>query len=704
MKWLVLLCFISILGFTFAQNPKCDRFPDVYAAEIEITGDGWTGSFFEVYDREGDVDERIRISSLTHEGYFLTLLDFKNDEGYEIVPSGECYSFHPSENGQLENYFINPNTGYLYTTEALLNFDTMVYNETLSGTDTVRGINTEVCVAHLNEYNSNYNATWDAYFHWAVSDWRFSTNENQVPVAVILDGVIVNSTSERDAHIEYHFTDFVSANRIPDDVFKKPEQCPLATQRDVPTLGDNFLATAEYKFPSFNSTMMIKEALDYQNNRIALLTWFQGQETVAQVDLNDKEAYVWYENRTCTSMPIDNARQIGIVGKDGHLLHASDLFVISDRFNDTYWGETTVRDIPAHEWRATISPEQASEPLDVHMFFSKDGWDTSGHGGRQVVPLRARMFLASDEDKKTPIVDIDFIEFVLGVPDPAFFEKPDFCSSVDQDAVSLPTLPDDFSTSIDAVIANRGYTIGLQEYYDYTNNRLRFDTHRHNSSLIEIFKLDEGKMYTITNGTQCQESSFDPEQGPPISENGRLYRGRDLFLFASQNETYYGTKQVRGVTADHWRSHFTGDFRQAHASYDADFYFSTGDWKFAHGQERIPMRIRVQGMTRNKTTNREHNFNHYYEFTDYISGTPDPEHFALPDICQSHGFLSSDPGVQGAEVAGIAVGVGIIGVALGFVAGALAVYFYAVKRVGRSKSSTFREMDDMGTTSNNMHS
>ena len=75
-----------------------------------------------------------------------------------------------------------------------------------------------------------------------------------------------------------------------------------------------------------------------------------------------------------------------------------------------------------------------------------------------------------------------------------------FCPVADPGG-TLPEWPTDFSTAIEANILEKNYSLEIREYFDYTNNRLRIDTHYHNGSAItwEFFDSVQFKISPITN-------------------------------------------------------------------------------------------------------------------------------------------------------------------------------------------------------------
>ena len=59
----------------------------------------------------------------------------------------------------------------------------------------------------------------------------------------------------------------------------------------------------------------------------------------------------------------------------------------------------------------------------------------------------------------------------------------------------IPAIPDEFSCTIEANIANNGYTFDIREYYDVQNNRIRMERHSRGSSMINIFDFNNVSLF-----------------------------------------------------------------------------------------------------------------------------------------------------------------------------------------------------------------
>lgn len=66
-----------------------------------------------------------------------------------------------------------------------------------------------------------------------------------------------------------------------------------------------------------------------------------------------------------------------------------------------------------------------------------------------------------------------------------------FVASKGQDEPALPTLPENFWTTIEVNIINKNYTTRRNEFYDYQNDRVRFDVYTQDSDYVEIYEVDK---------------------------------------------------------------------------------------------------------------------------------------------------------------------------------------------------------------------
>lgn len=158
----------------------------------------------------------------------------------------------------------------------------------------------------------------------------------------------------------------------------------------------------------------------------------------------------------------------------------------------------------------------------------------------------------------------------------------------------FPKLPDDFSAHIEAVIADKNYTLDMKEYYDYSNERFRIETHRNGSYHVELCDLKAQSHFvvdrfpgqpfncTVQNVSTCRT-------GP---QGSRVTKASDFLGNHNATWLYSGEASTRGVKCDTWISNATMNMsafpsrplppgsppRPALVKYDLTWYFQKPYW------------------------------------------------------------------------------------------------------------------------------
>lgn len=185
---------------------------------------------------------------------------------------------------------------------------------------------------------------------------------------------------------------------------------------------------------------------------------------------------------------------------------------------------------------------------------------------------------------------------------------------------------------------NRGYTATVVEYYDEPNNRGRLDFSRNGGRTDTLIYTFADNQWFYINGSACtayQVSNTSRIRAFPVSfdraGNAHIRGVADILRFGRQyNETYLGQANVRGITADHWKSCMT---TRVGGNMSLDWYFAAANWTTT--SNGTPVRLVVEGVdpTINMTSHQivgSHYFKHSYEFVFFTPGQADNEMFQIP--------------------------------------------------------------------------
>ena len=200
-----------------------------------------------------------------------------------------------------------------------------------------------------------------------------------------------------------------------------------------------------------------------------------------------------------------------------------------------------------------------------------------------------------------------------------------------------PSLPSQFSTTIQAYIFSFNKEIVVREYFDEINDRGRLEFSSGVWTGYGIFDYNLQEVFLYNSREECVARRINVNNRFQRSTfgftvvNGSVHIGTvsDFFQLA-KNDTRYtlykGTDEIRGVECDHWQSCHVSENR----SYILDYYFtrnnSLSNWTSAFKNDPVPVQISLNG-TRNGLP-----VQNVYSFVGFNSGqdsVPD-EVFQLP--------------------------------------------------------------------------
>lgn len=225
----------------------------------------------------------------------------------------------------------------------------------------------------------------------------------------------------------------------------------------------------------------------------------------------------------------------------------------------------------------------------------------------------------------------------------------------------IPVLANGFSSTIEAVIDNKDYSIVLSEVYDSENDRLRIDRRDKNgtSMATEICDMQHNHHFKISHsesGTVCEESSA-MECLRMTQGQRHLTRASEMLerLNASNPYTDGGAKRARGMMCDTWLSEgnlMTSTRRPTISiTYDIEWFFQANTWnRGADAAHSIPVLALLNGTHTNTSSGETSGFKHHYNFLDFhpdfASTSLGAQHFAIrPEWnCAGHAALSCGEG------------------------------------------------------------
>ncbi|XP_053386832.1 uncharacterized protein LOC123542895 [Mercenaria mercenaria] len=196
-------------------------------------------------------------------------------------------------------------------------------------------------------------------------------------------------------------------------------------------------------------------------------------------------------------------------------------------------------------------------------------------------------------------------------------------------AVQKPNITNQFQCRVEIVLRNKNKTGQMHEYFDDVNNRgyihqtdmdVRFDAwYDYGTNEFIGYYPDApasmpGRCFVQDLSTSSQRLLFGYSKTGP-GGTGHIFSAAKALRFSGQgiNEVYMGRTVVRDIQVDWWRSCQYWDSMDA--TMIVDWYFTAQNtWNSAVGIQ-VPVQAHVKGIS---YQNGKHNFEHYYNFFDFI--------------------------------------------------------------------------------------
>ena len=196
----------------------------------------------------------------------------------------------------------------------------------------------------------------------------------------------------------------------------------------------------------------------------------------------------------------------------------------------------------------------------------------------------------------------------------------------------LPLLPDQFTFSIEATIAERNSTMFATEYLDEFSNRGRFDFTSGGTKVTVLSDYNLGESFVFPDrrmGRECSVNLLASNTPSPMvtrflfgieyRDDNTVHIGAPSFIFYNSINTsrvnYMGIEESRGIPCHRWQ---TCVVSSENISYTLDYYFTNSNlWGV---DDWTPVSVELKGTRLNTTDNTVINIDHYYSFVDYRTG------------------------------------------------------------------------------------
>ena len=164
----------------------------------------------------------------------------------------------------------------------------------------------------------------------------------------------------------------------------------------------------------------------------------------------------------------------------------------------------------------------------------------------------------------------------------------------------LPSVPNQFVSTIEANLVSRSLSIVVKEYYDQVADRGRIEVDANGSKTTGIFDYNLGEIFFLTNrnGGDCTVYEISPTSRFFFTRffgfsevNGTIHIGSPAafleMIHDNSSTIYQGTDIIRGIPVHRWQSCYS----VPNNSYTIDYYFSSqSNWTFG---EQLNMSVMI---------------------------------------------------------------------------------------------------------------
>ena len=140
--------------------------------------------------------------------------------------------------------------------------------------------------------------------------------------------------------------------------------------------------------------------------------------------------------------------------------------------------------------------------------------------------------------------------------------------------------------------------------------------------------------YRIDDGNCTTQNTHNMTHDRFTDGSGDLRPARDLYReSADMNFTYVGERTIRNIRTERWETSVSRNISNHHFSgvyeYELVWYFSHPNWTTTSESGVVPVRTSVIGTFTDSASGDIREFNHLYEWVDFVTGVPDEDLFNL---------------------------------------------------------------------------
>ncbi|CAH1780325.1 unnamed protein product [Owenia fusiformis] len=185
-----------------------------------------------------------------------------------------------------------------------------------------------------------------------------------------------------------------------------------------------------------------------------------------------------------------------------------------------------------------------------------------------------------------------------------------------------PKLEETFQTRLECNFKEKGYTMDVEEYFDYGANRGMIRQRTRLFDIRFIYSYMTREMFLVDNNSgSCTTIPMTGALGNLMGKTTpdgkyRMFSANEALKMITKAEEYKGTKYVRGMLVDWWYGCFYQPENKA--SMIVNFYFNAKNtWDLVYPGKQFPVQIHVKGKLWRESEQKYIDFENFYNFFQY---------------------------------------------------------------------------------------
>ncbi|XP_066300457.1 uncharacterized protein [Branchiostoma lanceolatum] len=394
-----------------------------------------------------------------------------------------------------------------------------------------------------------------------------------------------------------------------------PSVCqPCDPCQALPSISQSFEAKIEVNVQNGNETYDVEEHFDGQNNRAVVFMTRQGRTGKQILNFNGGEVYNILGTQ-CVAQPIDAGEDLFgyIPAPNGtHIFSSVVTFGLASRLGVSEVGRTTVRGIPAVNYRACTYWPQWDTTFSADYYFSAPEFQTAG--GDPVIPLRVTVGgkgrapgSTSGGTRREFYRTYEYMYFRSSLRAAwSVFETPRGVECHNrQSQETFPNIPNHMHYVEEQILPQTKVVNGLKVWYNYDQQLLRLDYLAPSDTFVPLegrFGVPKRVIHDFSTGLEYETDLrsgacsvrriVDSQLQLNDNNNGIMLTPAQTEHLDTVQKYYMGKHKIRNILADGWIYRRRVNISRELLWLEQQLYFSSSGWVNHNGltdNTRVPL-------------------------------------------------------------------------------------------------------------------